>query len=84
MPTDLNVFSISYSKLFLPEILISSLISDHIFSSRVSGTLLIWLFLQYLKFSPGSAWTNKGFKSKSSKFEAPLFTWDNKSERPII
>ena len=58
--------------------------SDQIFSSRLSGTLLICLSLQYLGFSPGSAWTSKGFKSKSSKFDAPLFTWDNKSVLPII
>ena len=59
-------------------------ISDQIFSSSVSGTLLIWLSLQYLRFSPGSACTSNGFKSRSSKFDAPLFTWDNKSVLPII
>ena len=74
MPTDLKVFSISYSKLFLFKVLILPLMSDHIFSSKVSGTLFIWLSLQYLKFSPGSACTKSGFKSKSSKFEAPLLT----------
>ena len=44
----------------------------------------MWLSLQYLKFSPGSAWTNRGFRSRSSKFEAPLFTCVSKSVRPII
>ena len=50
----------------------------------MSGTSFICLSLQYLKFSPGSAWTNKGFKSRSSKLDAPLLTWDNKSVLPMI
>ena len=33
---------------------------------------------------PGSACTNKGFKSRSSKFDEPLLTCINKSVLPII
>ena len=58
--------------------------SAHIFSSKVSGTLLIKLSLQYLGFSPGSAWTKRGFRSKSSKLGEPLLICFNKSVRPII
>ena len=36
--------------------------------------LLIVFSLQYLGLSPGSACTKRGFKSKSSKLEAPLLT----------
>ena len=63
---------------------ICSSILGHISWSKVSGTVLIILFSQYLLFDPGSAWTNKGFKSKSSKSEEPLLTCFNKSVLPII
>ena len=57
--------------------------SFHIFSSNVSGTLLIEASLQYLGFSPGSACTKSGFKSKSSRLGDPLLTCFNKSVLPI-
>ena len=58
--------------------------SGQISSSNVSGTLLISWYSQYLLLFPGSAWTNKGFKSKSSKLGEALFTCINKSVLPII
>ena len=60
------------------------MISDQIFSSKVSGTAFISLFSQYLVFSPGSVFTNNGFKSKSSKFGEPLLTCLRRSVLPII
>ena len=59
-------------------------ISGHISWSRVSGTEFISEFSQYLLLSPASAWTNNGFKSKSSRFADALLTCINKSVRPII
>ena len=38
---------------------------------------------QYLLLFPGSAFTNSGFRSKSSKFDEPLLTCLNKSVLPI-
>ena len=61
-----------------------SSISGIIFWSKVSGTKFISCFSQYLKFSPGSAWTNSGFKSKSSRLDEALLTCLNKSVLPII
>ena len=58
--------------------------SVQIFSSRVSGTLLIKFSLQYLGFSPGSVCTSKGLRSKSSRFGEPLFTCVKRSVLPII
>ena len=49
----------------------------------MSGTSFIFGISQNLLFFPGSAWTNKGFKSKSSKFEDPLLICFNKSVLPI-
>ena len=59
-------------------------ISGQISWSNVSGTSFITGNSQYLLLFPGSAWTNKGFKSKSSKFGDALLTCINKSVLPII
>ena len=52
--------------------------------SSVSGTSFISWVSQYLLFSPGSACTNKGLRSKSSKFGDALLTCIKRSVLPII
>ena len=84
VPTVLWVFLILYSFSITFIFPICSLISGKISWSKVSGTEFISETAQYLVFSPESVWANKGFRSKSSKFDDALLTCLNKSVLPII